>query len=261
MHPNELVLTPDKLTLSISHKDVVIENVNSVSVFITEILIPLIQIFEERANIDFVSFASKYIWTCRRFSIVYDKKNNRILIQFRGAYFLILNSIATINLLLEKLNQLQVDYHITEIDYQKTFSYDNQSQLYKAFLKSDTGYSCTDDGAEKGFLINQYGKNVKQMDSLSISNSTYSVKLYNKSKQLKILDEKIKKETIEKYTNDDNLFRLELSYTRKSATVKKLNIELIEQPVIKDRSIEELVNKSDRFKFNQKFLKKIQEAV
>ena len=163
--------------------------------------------------------------------------------------------------MLEKLNQLQVDYHITEIDYQKTFSYDNQSQLYKAFLKSDTGYSCTDDGAEKGFLINQYGKNVKQMDSLSISNSTYSVKLYNKSKQLKILDEKIKKETIEKYTNDDNLFRLELSYTRKSATVKKLNIELIEQPVIKDRSIEELVNKSDRFKFNQKFLKKIQEAV
>ena len=87
MHPNELVLTPDKLTLSISHKDVVIENVNSVSVFITEILIPLIQIFEERANIDFVSFASKYIWTCRRFSIVYDKKTTEYLYNSEGHIF------------------------------------------------------------------------------------------------------------------------------------------------------------------------------
>lgn len=257
---SDVILTPDKITLSIEHKDVSIEKVISVNAFITEIILPIIQIYEERADIEFTSFSGKYIWVCRRFSIVYDSKTKRILIQFRGAYFLITNAISIINLLLKKLNEMQTEFHITEADYQISFKSDSQRKLYNAFLKSETGYSCKDN-IEKGLLINGYGKNVNQLDSYSISNTVFAVKLYNKTKQLKILDDKIKNETIKKYGESDNLFRLEIAYTRKSATIKKLNAELLKDSTIKNKSLDELINKTDKFKFNKNFIRKIQESL
>lgn len=257
MYP-PIKLQIDKLTIVAKSKDIKIDKVISINSLITEIIIPAIMIYEERAEIDFTSYGGRSNWNNRRFNINYEKSKEKIIINLRGAYFLTPNPMVNIKNLIIKLREHEILFHVTELDYQLSFEFNDKKKLYKEFLKSETGY-CIKNGKEYGLNIRAYGKNKELMDSYSIGNTVYEIKLYHKSKQLHELEDKIKKETLKKYGQSPNLFRLELTFSRKSKVINQINNELLSGGFVNEKPLNELLAIKEKFKFSKNFIKFIKE--
>lgn len=239
---NELMFTPDWITIVIQNrKDLVFfEESKTMWPMIHDLIIPTLEI-----KTRFRFFNGTALWQSEGVNIYHQAESTYLTFTGEGCMD---DYSLKIEKLLKSFNLFGIKYKISRIDYQATFRTNKSNKLFKEFRKVKSSM--------KKMIIEK-----DSPETVSMSNSSVKILLYQKSLQLKEVKKKsfrrYKEKFIKKFGNIEDLTRLEISLKSKNALLKKINQEITETMIIEKKSLSFLEQFTKKYKFSDAFKKLI----
>lgn len=229
----------DFMTIVIEKKAIEFEKHISADPIINVLVLPTLKTFP-----DYKGFYKKFY---ENSDLIIFVQSFSYEITLRGSYFLNSDARENIENLLSLLDEYEIKKHFTRVDFQITKDI-NYQVTHKEIKKSITDLK-----------IYEYSQK-KEYETFKAYNSTTSILLYHKTKQLQTLAKKKRfKPYIQKYQKKyegGNNVRLEVCFRSKSEFIINLNNE-IKYPEYSFEQFKEL----KKIKFSKKFLNIIKNGV